>query len=92
YRMDYSRYIYNYVSLGYRIDKIFWDETSTITPLNCYGSCADVVAFACVIEIWLLKTSLSSAGYKLQLLSNYNCWKDYAEEMRSMTYHRRDKD
>ncbi|GKB67941.1 putative reverse transcriptase domain-containing protein [Tanacetum coccineum] len=50
---------YKYVSLRYRIDKIFWDETSTITPLDCYGSCADVVAFACVIEIWLLKTCLS---------------------------------
>ncbi|GKB85045.1 putative reverse transcriptase domain-containing protein [Tanacetum coccineum] len=49
---------YKYLSLGYRIDKIFWDETSTITPQNCYGSCVDVVAFACVIEIWLLKTCL----------------------------------
>ncbi|GJW02457.1 putative reverse transcriptase domain-containing protein [Tanacetum coccineum] len=49
---------YKYVSLRYRIDKIFWDETSTITPLNYYRSCADVVAFACVIEIWLLKTCL----------------------------------
>ncbi|GJU42710.1 putative reverse transcriptase domain-containing protein [Tanacetum coccineum] len=33
--------------------------SSTITPLNCFGSCAGVVAFACVIEIWLLKTCLS---------------------------------
>ncbi|GJR29568.1 putative ribonuclease H-like domain-containing protein [Tanacetum coccineum] len=50
--------LYKYVSWRYRNDKIFWDETSIITPLNCYGSCADVVAFACVIEIWLLKTCL----------------------------------
>ncbi|GJR68273.1 putative reverse transcriptase domain-containing protein [Tanacetum coccineum] len=43
--------VYKYVSLRYRIDKIFWDETSTITPLNYYGSCADVVAFACDLSL-----------------------------------------
>ncbi|GJX91612.1 hypothetical protein Tco_0344938 [Tanacetum coccineum] len=30
-------FLYKYVSLRYQIDKIYWDETSTITPLNCYG-------------------------------------------------------
>nr|GEW74224.1 ribonuclease H-like domain-containing protein [Tanacetum cinerariifolium] len=31
--------------------------------INWTRSCADVVAFACVIEIWLLKTCLGSEGY-----------------------------
>ncbi|GJT01094.1 putative reverse transcriptase domain-containing protein [Tanacetum coccineum] len=47
-------FTYKYVSLRYRIDKILWDETSIITPLNCYGSCADVVAFACDLSLlWI---------------------------------------
>ncbi|GKE03413.1 hypothetical protein Tco_1395431, partial [Tanacetum coccineum] len=55
-------FTYKYVSLRYQNDKVFWDEMATITPLDCYGtrSSADVVALACVIEIWLLKTCLSA--------------------------------
>ncbi|GKB73481.1 hypothetical protein Tco_0934893 [Tanacetum coccineum] len=34
--------------------------SSTITALICFRSCAGVVAFACVIEIWLLKICLST--------------------------------
>ncbi|GJT24971.1 putative reverse transcriptase domain-containing protein [Tanacetum coccineum] len=57
------RRMYKYVSLRYRIDKIFWDETSTITPLNCYGSCVNVIAFAC--DLSLLWSQLLEEGERV---------------------------